>query len=568
MLLDGLSLHGLAELFSVSGHTLELRESLLALGSLIIACKLAEGVFRRLRLNAIVAYATVGILLGPVMHLTGLWWIASSLHVDLMLTLGVFIFFFLIGIDEVDISSFMSSLRGHYFLAAVISVIVSLGISLLVTTDLVFDFGLALSFTEALALAGVLSMTSLGIVAKVLADGGHLKQPIGLQIFTVVIIAELITLLLIGFNIGEHAHDVTPVGILVLLGKVAGFAVVSWVLSSRVLPPLVALLQRIIQVPQLSLGLLLGVLFLIVYGAEVIGLHGSLGALLFGASLSGLPYQVRREIIPGLRSVAEGLFVPLFFASAGLSFSFTFVTLPLWSMAGLALIPLFGNFAGAFVAAYVSRLTVPYAVATGLMGKGVAEIALLLVMWDAGIIDEAVFSFLVLVMFCYILFMPPVISFAVNRGSRRSDLPDQLDDIPSGIARFALEDITIDAILNRTHRHPDSSVTVRDFTERWTVPHQHDYVVADKGTLVGIVSLELFRYLPKEAWSKTPLSDVVRSETPLAWPDEHVEDVLHRMSENSISVMPVVERDSERFLGAVTSNDIIELMTAEGAREH
>ncbi len=95
------------------------------------------------------------------------------------------------------------------------------------------------------------------------------------------------------------------------------------------------------------------------------------------------------------------------------------------------------------------------------------------------------------------------------------------------------------------------------------MPHQNDYVVADQGVLVGIVSLELFRYLPKDAWAQTPLSAVVRSETPLAWPDEHVEDVLHRMSENSLSIMPVVERDSEKFLGAVTTNDIIELMTME-----
>ena len=186
------------------------------------------------------------------MEQTGVWWIESSLHLELVLTLGVFVFFFLIGLDEVDISSFMSSLKGHYFLAAVLSVIVSLSISMLVTTDLVFDFGLQLNFTESLALAGVLSMTSLGIVAKVLTDGGYLKQPVGLQIFTVVIIAELIALLLIGFSIGEHAHQVSPVGILVLLGKVAGFSVVTWVLSSRVLPPLVALLQRVIQVPQLS----------------------------------------------------------------------------------------------------------------------------------------------------------------------------------------------------------------------------------------------------------------------------------------------------------------------------
>ena len=365
MLVEHLPFLDITNLFSVSGSALELRQSLLALGVLIITAKLFEGIFRRLRLNAIVAYAAAGILLGPVMDLTGVWSVDSTLHIELLLTLGVFIFFFLIGLDEIDISSFMASLRGHYFLAAVLSVIVSLGISMLVTTDLVFDFGLRLAFTEALALAGILSMTSLGIVVKVLVDDGRLREPVGMQIFTVVVISELIVLLIIGFSIGEHVHEVSPLGILILMGKVAGFAVVSWILSSRVLPPVVALLQRVIQVPQLSLGLLLGFLFLIVWGAEVIGLHGSLGALLFGASLSGLPYQVRREITPGLRSVAEGLFVPLFFASAGLVFSFSFVTLPVWTMVALALIPLFGNFIGAFIGAYLSRLTVPYAVASG-----------------------------------------------------------------------------------------------------------------------------------------------------------------------------------------------------------
>ena len=560
---DGFSFQQIVDLFRFSEHTPELHQSLLTLGMLIIVAKLAEGVFRRLRLNSIIAYAATGILLGPVMKLTGVWWIESSLHLELVLALGVFIFFFLIGLDEVDISSFMSSLKGHYFLAAILSVIVSLGISMLVTTDLVFDFGLKLNFTESLALAGVLSMTSLGIVAKVLTDGGYLKQPVGLQIFTVVIIAELIALLLIGFSIGEHAHQVSPVGILVLLGKVTGFAVVSWVLSSRVLPPLVALLQRVIRVPQLSLGLLLGMLFLIVYGAEEMGLHGSLGALLFGASLSSLPYQVQQEILPGIRSVADGLFVPLFFVSAGLSFSFTFISLPLVTMAGLALIPLLGNFIGAFIGAYVSRLTVPSAVATGLMGKGVAEIALLLVMWKSGIIDEVVFSFLVLVMFCYILFMPSVINYAVGRASRRTDLPTQLDDIPLGIVRFALEDIRIDDILDRSHGHPSSTLSVRDFTDQWVIPHQAHYVVADKEVLIGIVSLEMLRYLPKDDWSKTRLGAVVRRQTPVAWPDEQVEDVLHRMSESSLSVMPVVERDSGLFLGAVTNNDITQLMTMD-----
>ena len=133
---------------------------------------------------------------------------------------------------------------------------------------------------------------------------------------------------------------------------------------------------------------------------------------------------------------------------------------------------------------------------------------------------------------------------------------------------FALDNITVDHILDRSHNHPGPSVTVREFTERWIVPHQHDYVVAEKGAFVGVVSLEMLRYLPKGAWGRTPLNDVLRTQSPTARPDEHVEDVLHRMSENSVSVIPIVEEDSDKFLGAVTSNDIVELMTQEATGTH
>ena len=564
MMLEGLLPPALEWMASVGGTSGEIRQSLLSLGVLIIAAKLAEGLFRRLRLNAIIAYATVGILLGPVLESLGVWHVQATGHIELLLTLGVFIFFFLIGLDEIDISSFVESLRGHYFLAAMLSVLFSLGISMVVTTGAIYDFGIDLELTEALALAGILSMTSLGIVAKVLSDEGRLREPIGLQIFTVVVISELITLLLIGFSIGDHVHEISPVGILILLGKVVGFAAASWLLSSRVLPPMVALLQRLIQVPQLSLGLLLGVLFLVVDAAELFGLHGTLGALLFGASLAGLPYQVRREIMPGLRSTAEGLFVPLFFASAGLHFTFSFVGLPVWTMLALALIPLFGNFIGAFLGAYVSRLTVPYAVASGLMGKGVAEIALLLVLRESGTISEAIFSFLVLVMFCYILFMPPAISFAVSRASRGVDPGVSIRNVPSGTILFALDDVMVDDILDRTRRLPPASVSVREFTERWAVPQQYDYVVVNGDTLVGIVSMGTFRYLPKSEWPNTTLGDMVRNEVPTAVPDEPIEDVLQRMTENGISAIPVMDGDSDRVIGSVQIGDVVELMLSEG----
>jgi len=539
-----------------------LEEALLSIGLVIVVAKLAEGLLRHFRLNAIVAYTATGILLGPVAGI-----VEPTSEMQILLGIGIFLFFFLIGLDELDISGFIAAIRGRFFVTAIISVLLSLVAALTVTSDMLYDFGLGLTFSGSLALAGILALTSLGVVAKVLVDEGRLKQPIGIQIFTTALIAELLTLLLVGFTIGEHVHHWNWQSLLILPAKIAVFTVVTWVLASQVLPPLIVLLKRFLHVPQLSFGLILGGLFLTVVGAEHMGLHGSLGALLFGAALSKLPYHVRRDIIPGMRSTAEGLFVPLFFASAGLHLSLAFTELPVWTIAALVFIPLVGKFAAAYIGATVARLDMPSALATGLMAKGVAEMALLLVLLEIHMIGHDVFSLLVLIMLAYILLTPLAIRAVVNRVKP----PEQVmlpESLPPSLARFALDDITVGDILDRTRSYPDPVMTVRAFADQWIVPHQQDYAVVEHGELVGIVSLSMLRYLPKESWSNTPLRRLARPRTLYAWPEEPVEDALQRMTEHSLTVIPVRDRESQKFLGVVHIRQILELITREATGEY
>ena len=538
-----------------------IEEALLSIGLLVVVAKLAEGVLRRFRVNSIVAYTATGILLGPVAGI-----IQPTGEIQILLGIGIFLLFFLIGLDELDISGFMAAIRGRYFVAATLSVLVPMLAAMAVTSDIVHDFGLGLDFSESIALAGILSLTSLGVAAKVLVDEGHLREPIGIRIFTTALIAELIALLLVGFSIGEHTHQMSWSGVFILLAQIAAFTVVTWILASRVIPPLIMLLQRFLYVPQLSFGLLLGGLFLTVAGAAKMGLHGSLGALLFGAALSGMPYQVRRDIAPGMRSAAEGLFVPLFFAAAGLHMSLSFTGLPVLTIAALVFVPLVGKFAGALIGALVARLDTPFALATGLMAKGVAEVALLLVLLETGVIGQDVFSLLVLIMFGYILLTPPAIN-AVIRRSRSSEPVSSHDPVPPSLARFALNDITVGDVLDFRRNFPGPAQSVRAFADRWIVPHQQDYVIADNGDLAGIVSLSMLRYVPKESWSTTRVSRIMRRNPPLASPDEPVEDVLQRMTERSLTAMPVMDRESGKFMGAITSQEILDLIVAEARGE-
>lgn len=545
---------------------MELHEVLLSIGLLVVVAKLFEGVFKRFGFNSIIAYAAAGIVLGPATHL-----IKTGPEVDTILGIGIFIFFFLIGLEELDIQGFVRAVRGRLFVASVLSVTLSLLASLAVTTDVFFDLGLDLSFTHALGLAGVLSLSSLGVVAKVLIDEGRLKEPVGIQIFTAVVIAEIIALFVVGFAISEHfyaegrEHTIDAVNVLVLIGQIIGFAIVTWFVSIKVLPRLIVALHHFLRVPQLSFGLLLGGLFLVVVGAEFVGLHGSLGALLFGAALSLLPYQVRRDIMPGLRGTAEGFFVPLFFASAGLHLSLAFLDLAPLAILALVVVPLVGKFAASIASAYLVRLEAPFATAMGLMAKGVAEIALLLLLFQTGAIGEGVFSLMVLVMFGYILFTPIGISFALKM-FKRSEVPAPAGELPPSMDRFALDDVTVADIIDRSRIYPDQSITVKALAETWLIPDQHDYVVVDRGKLAGVVSLSMLRYLPRSEWETTSLERVMRKNTPQAHIGEFVEDALERMTQNSLTVLPVIDNETGEFVGSISSHEVLEMVisTARG----
>ncbi len=544
---------------------MEIHEALFAIGALIVTAKLLEGVFKRIGLNAIFAYAVAGVILGPM---TGL--VHTGREIDLILSIGIFMFFFLIGLEELDIAGFLAAIRGRIFFTAVLAVTLSMLVSLAVTTDYVFDLGLGLSFTEALGLAGVLSLSSLGVVAKALIDEGRLREPVGVQIFTAVIIVELIALFIVGFAISGHFSadehgGLDAADVAIIIAGILGFTVVTWFVASKLLPRALGLLHRILGVPQFALGILLGGLFLVVVAAEEVGLHGSLGALLFGAALSFLPHQMRRDIMPGMRGAAEGFFVPLFFASAGLYFSLEFTRLPVETILVLAFVPLVGKVGASLFSAYVTRVDAPFATAVGLTAKGVAEIALLLVMLHSGAIGKDIFSLLVLVMLAYIMLTPMGIGYALRRMARPTrEL--SFDKIPPSFERFVLDEVRVRDLLDPYRLHPEASQTVKSFAEDWLLQDQHDYVIVEHGALVGIVSVSMLRYLPRAEWDHTPLSQMLRQQTPTAYSDEHLEDALQRMTEHSLSVLPVVDSETGTFRGSISAHEILEMlvMSARG----
>ena len=133
------------------------------------------------------------------------------------------------------------------------------------------------------------------------------------------------------------------------------------------------------------------------------------------------------------------------------------------------------------------------------------------------------------------------------------------DAMPPSFARHALEGITANHVLDRTQVYPELSISIREFADHWLKPNQHDYVALDNGSVAGIVSLTRLRFVPKGTWAATPVRNILRLQTPEARQEEPIEDVLKRMTDNSLTVIPVMDEETQAFLGTVNSRDVLDL---------
>ncbi len=534
---------------------------LVSLGLLLIIAKLLEGVAVRLRQSALIAYVAAGIILGPILGL-----VEATDELRLFFGIGVIFLFFLIGVEEMDVSGMVATLRGRFFLAGTLAFLVSFSFSLSVML-----FVLEQPVANAIAVSGILSLSSLGVVAKVLSDLGCLREPLGLQVFTTVVILEILGLLVVSFSLREIAKEgsFTTWTVPILLAEITGFAVVAWLLAAKFFPPVIARLRRVMYAPQLAMGLITGGLLLTVGLMDRIGVHGSLGALLLGIALSGLPHRLRADILPGVRGLAHGLFIPLFFASAGIYLDLSFRSLPGWSIAAIALAAVFGKFAGALVGVILARLDKPLAIASGMMGKGVVEIALLVVMLNMGAISREIFSLLTLIMICFLLLVPPLMGHAIDRAERlkATGTPSLPKVVVPSFAQYALDNKTAQDILDRSRQFPSAGITIQKFIDLWAAPEQPDYVVVDEHRKpAGIVSLHEVRHIAKERWGSTLLGEMADSDGVVAYPSESLDDILRRMAHHNLTVIPVVNNGSGELIGSITNADVIASMIGERKR--
>lgn len=344
---------------------------LIALGGLISA---------KLRFSVIPFYILIGMAVGP--HATELWhfdfrFIDSAPFIDFMGRIGVFLLFYL-GL-EFSVGRLVKSGR-----SIVVGGSIYIGIN--------FTLGLLLGFlggfpvAEALVIAGITTISSSAIVAKVLVDLKRTANPETEMILGITMFEDIFLAVYISILSGFVLSDSSSIGGVLLSALVSlGFMLTIIVLGRKAVP----LLNKWLRIRSNELfGLVIfGALFLIAGFSETIHVAEAIGALLVGLVLAETEHAKRIEhlIMP-----FRDFFGAVFFFSFGLSIDpMSLGGNAVWLALAAVVITFAGNFSAGMLAGRTANLSPKASANIGLtiLSRGEFSIILANLGKDGGLMD-------------------------------------------------------------------------------------------------------------------------------------------------------------------------------------
>jgi Kef-type K+ transport system membrane component KefB len=375
-----------------------------------LLAKLAGLVLHRFGQPAVIGEILVGIALGPSL----LGAVRPGLPGQLFPTdivpslktvseIGLVLFMFTVGM-EVDVASMRRSGR-HAAVISLTSIAIPFALGCAVLAPLLFRShqyvnGKAIAFTPFALFIGVsMCGTAFAVLARVLAEQRLLATPLGALLMSCAAIDDVVAFALLGLVVAVA----TSGGALAVGLALVQVTMLILVLRFAVRP----LLHRYITRPFERTGHLppehLGVLVLLATSSAFVtqrcGLHPMMGAFLCGASI---PQDTKRSLVHAVTERLEGvsvqLLMPVFFVVTGLGVDIRGLgraniipTLAIFSVACL------GKFTGGAGAARLLGRTNRESLAIGTMmnTRGLAELVILSVGRSAGILDDAMFTMLV-----------------------------------------------------------------------------------------------------------------------------------------------------------------------------
>ncbi len=380
---------------------------LLYLGIALLSARILGEIFERIKLSSIIGEILAGIIFGgPFLAMIGT---NPKMFIDIDVLLqfsqiGIIILLFIIGL-EVNTKNLRRSGKKSLVIS-IIEVFVAL-VGGFLTGFFLLDF----TVPQAVFFGTIFTATSIGVTVRTLNDVGSLNTREGEILLSTAILDDFFALFLVLifssalFPAEDSVWYVslfTDLGILIAL--IIGVVII--------IPRLLRFLENRFRIfsnsstNYLSVGIIFGILTLLVYLAEILGVSGAIIAFLFGLSL-----QKNKVLIGEIKDIfikmGEGLFLPLFFFGVGARFIFDFSS---FSPIILLIVPIaiiakgIGTFTGASVAGFKPKDSAKITI--GMMPRAeivlvIAEVGLI-----HGIFNQSIYSMAVLLVFVTIIITP------------------------------------------------------------------------------------------------------------------------------------------------------------------
>ncbi len=276
-----------------------------------------------------------------------------------------------------------------------------------------------------LFLATALSISSVKVVAAVLREVDFLRRNLGQIILAAAIIDDTIGWTILAFIAGLAAEGKIVMGplLLTVFGTVA-FLVFCLTIGSRWVARIIRWTNDrfTIEMPVISVILVLMLLLSLV--TNLIGVHTVLGAFVAGIMIGQSPI-LTEHIEEQLRGLIVALFMPVFFGVAGLSIDLRILADP--HLLGLTLlfiaIASIGKLGGCYLGSRIARMHHPEALAVGfaMNARGSTEVILATIGLTMGLLNQTLFTIIVLMAVVTTLCMPPLLRWALARVPMRDE---------------------------------------------------------------------------------------------------------------------------------------------------
>lgn len=372
---------------------------------ILITTTLAGVACKRVGIPAVIGQLLVGIVLGPAM--------LNIVHQDVFVhdfsEIGVIMLMFIVGMEcELEL---LKKYAKPSVMVAILGIVLPVGFTMLIGQLFAF------SWKEAFFLGLVLAATSVSISVEVLRELNVLSSKEGATILGASVVDDIVVVIILSVAVGMIGASTggnTEVSFIVKLIEQGLFFIGIFFLVRFIAPYLLRLSQKMnigSSVIIMSLIICLGMAYL----ADLVGLSSVVGAFFAGIAVGQT--DAKTEIDFNIEAIGYAVFIPVFFASIGLSVTFNTLgkDLPfILVMTIMAILTkLLGGAWGAKMVGFSN--TSSLMVGAGMVSRGEMALIIAQIGYQSKLLSEAYYTSMIVVIILTTLVAPFLLKYFVKK---------------------------------------------------------------------------------------------------------------------------------------------------------